>query len=74
MKFVRSMLADVPVSRLSATPVFSSFTSRPGFVSAVAFLIPDKEPLGLDPYGFVSEVAFAKLFPIHRSTEGRNVP
>lgn len=33
------------VTRLSAAPVFSRFTSRPGVASAVASLVPDEEPL-----------------------------
>jgi hypothetical protein len=47
------------VTRLSAAPVFSRITSRPGVTSAVASLVPDEEPLQDPPPN-----AFRNWFPI----------
>ena len=66
-------VADVPFSRLSASPFFSRLTSRQGLL-AVAFLVLSEEPLGRFPQHILADIPFILPSPIFWSTRWRRFP
>lgn len=57
-----------------ATPLLTSFTSRQGRVSAVASLVPDKEPLSHRFLPNPRRRTVSRRPPFHGSTQGRSHP